>query len=242
MGEGIYRKLKVGILDGTLQPGQLISANRLSKEMGVARSVVCESLARLKAEGLVRGEGAYSRTYVEERDLPAVVEHYEVREAVEGTAARLAAQNMNAWQVTELRRLANEIVEADRAGNSAKFVESNLAFHRYLVANCGNALLLKIYESHHLAPVALRKAQLTRGPDGANGNHDLSDTQRDERDDEFYRRLCDAIGARDGDEAERCLRDDLRQITSVLRSTAQSFVSNDGNAVLARSDHSDMEM
>jgi DNA-binding GntR family transcriptional regulator len=210
-GETVYSDVKVAILSGRFKPGQLISANRLAKEFGVARSVVCESLARLRAEGLVRNEGPYARTYVEQPELPAVVEHYEVREVVEGAAARLAAQNMNAWQVAELRRLAERVLS--NPPESKEFMDANVAFHHYLVANCGNALLLRIYQTNHLAPVAVS----TYSNRAAKVDHTSPESN-----DSFFRMLCDAIAARDGQAAESSIRKDLRQVTEELRAMASA--------------------
>lgn len=210
-GELVYRSLKTGILSGSLEPGKLLSANRLAKEFRTARSVVCESLARLKAEGLVRGEGAYARTYVEQQELPAVVEHYEVREAIESTAARLAAQNMNSWQVAELRRLQAMFDKAVHDGDEAAQAEANIAFHRYLVAHCGNALLLKIYDSYHLAPVVVRSIPIN--------------DPKEKSEETILHTLCEAIGSRDADLAEAIMRKDLREVTAKLRRLASAAPS-----------------
>jgi len=210
--ELVYDRIRKQIIGGSLEPGAKLSATALSRKFGVARNVVRESLVRLKSEGFVRNDGAYSGTYVEEIDLPKVIEHYEVRQSVEGMAARLAAKNMNAYQVAELRRLgkaANKAFE-DYEASGEERLDANLAFHHYLLANCGNSLLLKMYQMHHLSPVSLSHFQQSAGVAiGKVPGESYAD---------YYDSLCDAIGSRKPDEAESCARERIEVVTEQMRS------------------------
>jgi len=71
-------------------PGEKISVEELSRELGVSRTPLWGAINRLEAEGIVEivpRQGVYLINYDPDRAL----EVYEAREALEGMAARLAA-------------------------------------------------------------------------------------------------------------------------------------------------------
>ena len=214
--EAVYTTIKGAILRGDLEGGQLISTNKLARELGVARNAVRESIARLRAEGFVRNEGAYSRTYVEDTDIPAVIERYELRECVEGMAARLAANHMNSYQVKQLQRLAEAALRDYEKGSEAGS-KSNLQFHRYLVANCGNKLVLRIYDMLHLAPVSIHLQKASKIYIGRVAGVTPKT---------YYANVCDAINSRDGDTAEKVVRERIRIVTEQMREVAFSDESD----------------
>ena len=206
----VYAKIRKAILGRSLEPGERISAHAFARKFGVASSAVRESFARLKAEGLIESNGPYSRTYVQQIDLDSTVEHYEARESIEGMSARLAAKNMNDYQVAELERLAEEVIKdlGDPAASEEKRCQNGTAFNHYLVANCGNKLLLKIYELHHLSPIS----QHLRGAAEKAMRNVAGVSSAD-----YLRRLCRAIRSRKADEAEACIRQRIRGITEQMR-------------------------
>jgi DNA-binding GntR family transcriptional regulator len=86
-----YRAILDEILEGTLAPGAVLAEVEQSTRLGVSRTPVREALSRLVADGLVEplaGRGLI----VTEVSLDNIVELYELREALEEQAARLAAQ------------------------------------------------------------------------------------------------------------------------------------------------------
>ena len=77
-----------------LEPGTPLSEVDLSKRLGSSRTPVRESLHQLSREGLVRlvpGRGAF----VAEISMRDIIELFQMREALETHAARLAAQAPN---------------------------------------------------------------------------------------------------------------------------------------------------
>ncbi len=86
-----YRAILAEILEGTLAPGTVLGEVEQSTRLGVSRTPVREALSRLMTDGLVEplaGRGLI----VTEVSLDNIVELYELREALEEQAARLAAQ------------------------------------------------------------------------------------------------------------------------------------------------------
>lgn len=85
-----YEALKADIIDGILEPGAPLGEMETAERVGVSRTPIREAFARLAAEGLVTSE---RRTvYVAPLNVPHVIELYELREALETQAARLAAR------------------------------------------------------------------------------------------------------------------------------------------------------
>lgn len=87
----ITDRLRSAILSGELPPGERLYEVRLAEQLGVSRTPIRAALQALAADGLL--EYAPRRGYsVRSFDLDEVLQAYEVRAALEGLAARRAAQ------------------------------------------------------------------------------------------------------------------------------------------------------
>src|SRR5438093_10908651 len=85
-------RLRSLILDGTLPPGQPLLQISLSEQLGVSRTPLREALRVLENEGFVRISNGNNTLEVVELSPQEMVEMYELREVVDGLAARLAAK------------------------------------------------------------------------------------------------------------------------------------------------------
>ncbi|MDJ0349838.1 GntR family transcriptional regulator [Cryobacterium sp. PH29-G1] len=88
--ERAYRQLRGEILDGVLAPGTALLEVEQAERIGVSRTPLREAVARLIADGLVvgrRGRGFE----VTEISVDSISELYELRQALEVQAIRLAA-------------------------------------------------------------------------------------------------------------------------------------------------------
>ena len=88
-------------------PGDKISVEELSRELGVSRTPLWGAINRLEAEGIVEivpRQGVYLIDYDPHRAL----EIYTAREALEGMAARLAAAKITDRQLSILRAKVDE--------------------------------------------------------------------------------------------------------------------------------------
>lgn len=90
-----YRQLLAAIADGSLAPGQRIRQAELADSLGVSRQPVSHALHLLKRLGLVEESGRKGMRVVP-LDLLRVLQLYQVREVVDGLAARLAARQVAA--------------------------------------------------------------------------------------------------------------------------------------------------
>lgn len=97
-----YLTLRSEILDAELRAGTVLAEVEQSQRLGVSRTPLREALSRLAAEGLV---SPHSGRGVIVTDVSAdnVTELFEVREALEVQAARLAARRRDRAEFVELR-------------------------------------------------------------------------------------------------------------------------------------------
>ncbi|MDZ7907162.1 MAG: GntR family transcriptional regulator [Gemmobacter sp.] len=103
-GQGAYRRLLEDIRAGSLPPGTRLRETELAERLGISRTPVREAIRQLEADGLVihlPRQGATVRSL----DYAEVIELYEMRAVLEGTAARLAARAASEVELSELAAL-----------------------------------------------------------------------------------------------------------------------------------------
>ena len=87
----VYLRIRDTIVDGTLAPGEQLRDKELAAWLGVSRTPVREALRRLQSERRVTIEPQRGAV-VAELDRHEVVELYQLRQHLEGIAARFAAR------------------------------------------------------------------------------------------------------------------------------------------------------
>ena len=141
--ERVYRTLGDAISDGSLAPGQRITQEEIAQQLAVSRQPVLQALRLLKRDGFVQdapGRGLQ----VAALDAEWIRHVYQVRGALDGLAARLAAQRRFRIDATLLetgRRLA-------AGDNVAAMIEADLAFHVALYRAAGNPLIEESAQLH----------------------------------------------------------------------------------------------
>lgn len=145
----VYKTLLDAISAGTLAPGERITQEDLAEQMNVSRSPVLQALRLLKKDGLL--QEAPGRGLVVARLEPERIGHlYRVRGALDGLAARLAAERGE--------RIDPALLTAGRAaaaGQDVKaMIDADTAFHSAIYQASGNPLLI---ENSSLQWVHLRR-------------------------------------------------------------------------------------
>ncbi len=191
LSDGVYQRLRSAIVRGDLRPNERLVEADLAGWLEVSRTPVRECLQRLAAERLVanRRRG----WIVQEHSTQEIREIYDVRAALEGYAARLAARQASRSQVERIMALA-KIDPATYADPPRRgFVEYNQEFHDTVVESCGNTRLAEAirrsrgyYFNYRIAAV-YTAAEVAEGIAG-------------------HRAIGQAIRRRDGDAAERLTR------------------------------------
>lgn len=146
LAQQVYAHLRANILDNTYPAGSALPEEALAAKLNVSRVPVREALRRLAAEGLVVIKPRQGATVVE-LTSKQFLDAYQVREALEVLAVRLATPRMTPDDLDRLDALQRTMQMAADAGNSDDFFVANARFHGFLVDKADNADLKSIYES-----------------------------------------------------------------------------------------------
>lgn len=142
--ERVYDHLREEILAGRLKPGAELAEVALSQQLGVSRGPLREAIGRLEVEGLVTvrpRRGAVVRSLSKEEFL----ELYQVREALEMMAVRLAVPRLSAEDVAELQGLIETMSKHAEREEVGEFFEANAAFHARIFQASDNSRLQALY-------------------------------------------------------------------------------------------------
>ncbi len=107
LADRVFETLCSAIVEGTIAPGSKISEPDLASRLQVSRASLREAIGRLEACSLVTRKANIGSRVVELHSAQ-LLEIYHVREALEGMAARLAAQHMTEPEIRVLRTLFDE--------------------------------------------------------------------------------------------------------------------------------------
>ena len=190
-----YWTIRDAIRTGVIRPGARLVELDLAAALEMSRTPVREALRRLDVERLV--EHAPRRGYlVPTVTLEELVEIFEIREVLEGLAARRAAQRMAPAEIDALRTTVERMEQARDADDLTLLAEASVAFHRVLRSGSRHARLPTLigvlgdshpsFGAHELAPERV-------GPAVAE-----------------HRAIYEAIAARDPDAAETLTREHAR--------------------------------
>ncbi|SDB43006.1 GntR family transcriptional regulator [Belnapia rosea] len=188
LADQAYDRFREGLRSGAFRPGQRVVEVELADWLGMSRTPVREAIRRLQAEGLIAHRPARGLC-VAQYDHAEVDELYGMREALEATAARLAARHAGRPDIMLLQRL----VEEEARIPPEAVAEHNRRFHRALHQAAHNRYLLRA-----LAPIS--DALLLLGPTT------LEEPGRAAAAREEHGRIVAAVAARDAAAAEAAAR------------------------------------
>ena len=194
--EAVYRTLRGGIVHGNLAPGERLRSDALAQEMQVSPTPVREALRKLEAEGLVAHAG--SRLVVRAFSEQDLTEQFHVREALEGMAARLAAENATPAEIAEIRELLDDMEPIRRRGDVGALRRLTAEFHQLVGRASHNNRLLQALQALlvHVRQLETSTLYNEGRPAQAIAEH---------------RNLLQAIEARDADRAEKHAREHRRK-------------------------------
>lgn len=153
-----YTTLFHEIVEGDLAPGTVLAEVEQSNRLGVSRTPLREALSKLVADGLV--EPAPGRgVVVTEISLDNITELYEVREALEEQAARLAAQRRDPAVFLKLAEQFSHATEMIAEGDLGirHYYELNEQFDLAIDKAVGNSFLVSALESSRVHLSRIRR-------------------------------------------------------------------------------------
>lgn len=155
--ESVVEQFLALIAEGKIEPGQRLPTEReLEKSMGVSRGVLREAFRVLEARGLIeskQGGGRFLRGVPHALDAAslspdlqleqvAFLDYWEVREALEARAARLAAVHAEKKERDGLVQKARAVLAL--APGAPERVDADMEFHRAIAFASKNLLLTRL--------------------------------------------------------------------------------------------------
>ena len=139
-GKFVYNALLKRIRTGRVRPGDRLREEEIAETLGVSRTPVREALQHLQARHLV--ETAPGRgIVVVELNTRQVMELHEMREVLEGAAARFAAQHAMPAEIAMMRDFIDEFEAA--GGDSQRLAKANNSLHRTIYEAARNRYMLE---------------------------------------------------------------------------------------------------
>ncbi len=135
------------ILDQNLKPGSKIYQEKLAEDLGISRTPLVNALKKLEQEHLITAiprRGFYARHFSKEE----MINIFELREVLEGLAARRAAVRISGNQIQKLRNFFKNFKSLDDDGIVENYAKEDRRFHDFLIKIGGDDLLSSILETY----------------------------------------------------------------------------------------------
>ena len=202
----IADRLREMIYAGAYAPGDRLRQEQLAAELQISRTPLREALRMLERDGLLMVSPSRG-VQVASVDCAQLLGAYEVREVLDGLAARLAAERCDRELERQLRRQVETQQIALRPWNARLWARLDGTFHCTILEHAGNAILLQ-----QLALVRLT-AQIFCP-------HALLDLEHAALALEDHRQIAEHIFAGDGAAAEAAARAHMQRAHTALRALA----------------------
>ncbi len=194
----VYQSLRNAIWEGRFARGEHVREEDIAKNLGVSRTPVREALQRLQQRGLLVSSPARGLA-VAELSNKQILDLYAMREILEGSAARLAAQHATDAEIQLLFHLQEKL--SVEGHEPLALVNLNRRFHQHIYEAAHNEYLIYTLESLHDS-MALLHNLMFRMP------------SRRGQSDKEHLDIVRAIAKRDAERAERAARHHIQQAQS----------------------------
>jgi DNA-binding GntR family transcriptional regulator len=155
--DGVFRRLRDSIVDGTLAPGEQLRDGELAAWLGVSRTPVREALLRLAEAGLVVAQPGRSTT-VSSLDMRAVRDARDVVAAMHEVAVREAVPSLTEADLETMRAANRRFRSAIEDGDMDAALHADDELHAVPVAVAANRALTSVLDQ--FTPVVRRAERL----------------------------------------------------------------------------------
>jgi DNA-binding GntR family transcriptional regulator len=206
-----YQILKTMIMDRQLLPGEKIPQEKLAEDLGISRTPLINALKFLEKEKLVQSiprRGFFMRTFTQKE----MISIFELREVLEGLAARKAAQKITDNQIVQLGKFFKQFAGEKDIDDIRAYAREDRRFHKFLLDIGAKEFLKSILETYNVISYSYQVVSpegLVRHP---------RETIRE------HRAMIDAIAGRDAEAAENLMRRHFQRSRAVLQ---ESLKAND---------------
>jgi DNA-binding GntR family transcriptional regulator len=199
-----YEIIKKLIIDRKLLPGEKIHQEKLAQELGISRTPLVSALKLLEHEKLVESKprrGFFVRLYTKQEMISIL----ELREVLEGLAARRAATIISEAQIEKLNTFFKQFAEANEITDIKAYAIEDRRFHNFITEVGAKEFLKSILQTYNIISVSylyLSSEGLVRPPNDTINEH---------------LEVINSIRQRDADTAEKLMRRHLKRSIASLR-------------------------
>lgn len=143
-----YREIKRRIVTAVYKPGEQINTARICAQLRIGRTPVHLAIHRLEAEGLIEIQPRRG-IMVRPIDRGQMMELIEARMMVEPEVAALAAERAGDREFAAMRAALDRIASVREAGDSHKFMATDIEFHRLMALAARNRPLSDFLAGMH---------------------------------------------------------------------------------------------
>lgn len=200
--ELVFEAIREAIIDGRLKPGERLMEIQLAEDLGVSRTPVREAIRKLELEGfvvMIPRKGAY----VADISLKEISDVFEIRSALEGLAAELAAERASDERIEQMERCLVELSGVIEARDLKGIVEVDSCFHETLYASSRNERLSQI--------LSLLREQIQRFRTRTMTHPERMKVALDE-----HRAIVEAVAVRDAEQARRLAEEHIQSAENFL--------------------------
>ncbi|NJO00547.1 MAG: GntR family transcriptional regulator [Bacteroidia bacterium] len=105
--EEAYKTIQALILSTQIRPGETVTENALSTQLGISRTPVREALTQLEQEGLIVSKNGRKRVYA--LTIREVKEIFDIKISLESAIVKWATERAKEENIQELRRIIDEM-------------------------------------------------------------------------------------------------------------------------------------
>ena len=200
----VYNRVKAMILDRKLLPGEKIPQERLARDFGISRTPLVGALKYLEKEKLVQSiprRGFFVRVFTREE----LISIFELREVLEGLAARRATLNISDKEIEQLRGFFLTFRGMPNITDVKAYAKEDRRFHNFLLEIGAKEFLKSILETYNIIIYSyqvISSEGLVQSP-----NESIQD----------HLAIIEAVGCRDAESAENMMRNHLKKSIAILR-------------------------
>jgi len=204
-----YQILKTMIMERQLLPGEKIPQEKLAEDLGISRTPLINALKFLEKEKLVQSiprRGFFMRTFTQKE----MISIFELREVLEGLAARKAAQKITDNQIVQLGKFFKQFAGDEDIDDIRAYAREDRRFHKFLLDIGAKEFLKSILETYNVISYSYQVVSpegLVRHP---------RETIRE------HRAMIDAIAGRDAEAAENLMRRHFQRSRAVLQESLKA--------------------
>ena len=207
--DDVVRVLREKIIRGELPAGTQLLQIDLARQLGVSRTPLREAFRILENDGYLKTSNNNRTVEVVTFTAAEMRDMYEIREAIDGLAARLAAaRGLSPEAEAEAKRLLAEMASTSKPHDPLRRVEAHTAFHSFFVEQSGNARLSGLIPLIGASSAALFLPFIDN-PEGVEltvGGSKVTHKQLLDESQDSHRAILDAVVERKASKAETAAR------------------------------------